>query len=72
MDSISAGTIILLIVLVVLSMLFSISESSFLEMLRNVFYIGKILVPAYKDEPEQVVQGIHEPLISEEIPMFGT
>ncbi|MCR5063967.1 MAG: hemolysin family protein [Treponema sp.] len=32
MDSISAGTIILLIVLVVLSMLFSISESSFLGM----------------------------------------
>ena len=44
----------------------SISESSFLEMLRNVFYIGKILVPAYKDEPEQIVPGIHEPLISEE------
>ena len=44
----------------------SISESSFLEMLRNVFYIGKILVPAYKDEQEQIVPGIHEPLISEE------
>ena len=44
----------------------SISESSFLEMLRNVFYIGKVRVPAYKDEPEQIVPGIHEPLISEE------
>jgi len=44
----------------------SIPESSFLEMLRNVFYIGKILVPAYKDEKEQIVPGIHEPLISEE------
>ena len=44
----------------------SISESSFLEMLRNVFYIGKVRVPEYKDEPEQIVPGIHEPLVSEE------
>ena len=42
-----------------------IPESSFLEMLRNVFYCGKIRVPAYKDEPEEVVQGQHEALIDE-------
>lgn len=43
-----------------------ISESSFFEMLRNPFYIGKIRVPAYKDEKEQIVNGVHEPLIDEE------
>ena len=44
----------------------SIPESSFLEMLRNIFYIGLIKVPAYKDEKEQIVVGIHEPLIDRE------
>lgn len=43
----------------------SIPESSFFDMLRNPFYIGKIKVPAYKDEPEQIVQGIHDALIDE-------
>ena len=43
-----------------------IPESSFFEMLRNVFYIGKIRIPAYKDEKEQVVEGVHEPLIDVE------
>ena len=42
-----------------------IPSSSFLEMLRNVFYCGKIRVPQYKDEPEQIIQGVHEPLIDE-------
>ena len=44
----------------------NISDSSFFEMLRNVFYIGKIRVPAYQDEPEQIVNGVHELLIDEE------
>ena len=43
-----------------------IPESSFLEMLRNVFYIGKVRVPAYGNDPEQIVSGEHEPLIDEE------
>ena len=43
-----------------------ISETSFFEMLRNVFYIGKIRIPAYKDEKEQIVEGVHKPLIDEE------
>ncbi len=42
-----------------------IPSSSFLEMLRNVFYCGKIRVPQYKDEPEQIIQGVHEPIIDE-------
>lgn len=44
----------------------NIADSSFFDMLRNVFYIGKIRVPAYKGEPEQIVNGQHEAIIDEE------
>ena len=44
-----------------------IPESSFLEMLRNPFYIGKIKVPAYRDDPEQIVDGLHEAIVSEDV-----
>lgn len=44
-----------------------IPESSFMDILRNPFYMGKIRVPAYKDEPEELVEGQHEALISEEV-----
>ena len=44
-----------------------IAESTFLGILRNPFYMGKIRVPAYKDEPEMLVQGQHEPLITEDV-----
>ncbi|NDW13526.1 recombinase family protein [Bacteroides sp. 214] len=43
----------------------NIPESSFFDMLRNPFYIGKIRVPAYKDEPMQIISGKHEALIDE-------
>lgn len=43
----------------------NISRSSFWEMLRNKGYIGKIRIPAYKDEPEEWVDGMHEPIIDE-------
>ena len=43
-----------------------IPESSFFDMLRNVFYVGKIKVPAYQGDPEQIIDGQHEPLIDEE------
>ena len=43
----------------------NIPTSSFLEMLRNVFYCGKVHVPKYKDEPEQIVEGVHEPIVDE-------
>jgi site-specific DNA recombinase len=42
-----------------------IPESSFFDMLRNPFYMGKVKVPAYNGEPECLVQGIHEPLVDE-------
>ena len=35
-------------------------------MLRNIFYIGLIRVPAYKDDPEQKVKGVHDPIIDVE------
>ncbi|SES91761.1 recombinase family protein [Prevotella sp. kh1p2] len=41
-----------------------INKNAFMYMLRNVFYIGKILVPAYNDEPEQIVEGQHEGIIN--------
>ena len=44
-----------------------IPESTFFGMMRNPFYMGKIRVPAYKDEPEILVEGQHEALISEDV-----
>lgn len=44
-----------------------ISKSNFYTLLRNPIYCGKIRIKAYKDEPEEIVQGIHEPIISEEL-----
>ena len=43
-----------------------IPESSFLAMLRNPFYMGKIRIPAWKNEAEQIVNGEHDALVSEE------
>lgn len=42
-------------------------KNAFNEMLRNPVYCGKIKVPAYKDEPEEIVQGAHEAIITEEL-----
>ena len=42
------------------------SKASFYTMLRNRFYIGKIRVPKYQDEPECEVDGKHEALIDED------
>lgn len=43
------------------------SRSQFSNALRNPVYIGKIKVPAYKSESEEIVNGIHEPIIDESI-----
>lgn len=45
----------------------TLSKSQFPNMLANVLYIGKITVPEFKGEDAQVVQGLHEPVISEEL-----
>ena len=44
----------------------NIPETSYFEMLRNPFYMGKVRVPAYNGEAEKLVDGLHEPLISED------
>jgi site-specific DNA recombinase len=41
------------------------TRNSFWKLLRNRGYIGKILVPAYKDELAVWVDGIHTPIIDE-------
>ena len=41
----------------------NLPDSTFFRMLRNPFYAGLIRVPAYGNDPEQMVVGIHEPLI---------
>jgi DNA invertase Pin-like site-specific DNA recombinase len=40
-----------------------LADSTFFDILRNRFYIGEIHVPAYGNDPEQYVQGQHQPLI---------
>ena len=42
-----------------------IAKSSYLRMLRNIFYVGKIRIPASKNQPEMIVNGQHTPLIDE-------
>jgi site-specific DNA recombinase len=43
------------------------ARNSFWDAIRNPCYCGKVIVPAFKDEPMQLVQGVHEPLISESL-----
>lgn len=42
-----------------------LSKSQFPNMLSNYVYCGKVFVPQYKGEAAEVVQGIHEGIISE-------
>ena len=42
-----------------------IAQSTFFDMLRNPFYMGKIKVPEHNGMPSRLVDGLHEPLISE-------
>ncbi len=46
---------------------FKCSKNNFWNIIRNPAYCGKIPIPAYKDEEAAIVQGSHEPLISEEL-----
>ena len=43
------------------------SKNNFSCILHNQFYIGKIFIPAYKDEVQLTVGGLHMPIIEEEI-----
>lgn len=44
-----------------------ISRSNFYTVLRNPIYCGKIRVKEYRDDPQEIVQGIHDPIVSEEL-----
>ena len=43
------------------------SKNTFWYVLRNPIYCGKVYIPTFRDEPEQTVQGFHEPIISEQL-----
>ncbi|MEP7374364.1 MAG: recombinase family protein [Chitinophagaceae bacterium] len=43
-----------------------ISKQKFYDLLINPIYIGKIRIDAFEDEPEQIVNAIHEPIVQEE------
>ncbi len=45
----------------------NISRSIFYTVLRNPIYCGKIRMKAFKGEPEEIVDGIHQPIINEEL-----
>jgi site-specific DNA recombinase len=45
----------------------SLSRSAFWHMLHNVIYCGLIKVEADKTEPEVLVKGVHEGIISEDL-----
>jgi DNA invertase Pin-like site-specific DNA recombinase len=42
-------------------------KTNFLSMLENPFYAGRFRLEAWKDQPEEIVRGTHEPLISESL-----
>lgn len=44
-----------------------LSKSNFSRLLRRELYIGKMIVPAEGDEPEMVVEAVHQGLISEDL-----
>ena len=44
-----------------------ISKNQMLNILRNISYTGKIIVPQFKDNPKTIVDGLHPPLISDEL-----
>lgn len=45
----------------------NIGKSQFPRLLENVVYAGKVLVPEYKGEDAEVVQGLHEAIVPEEV-----
>lgn len=44
-----------------------VGRNNLYYLLRNPVYMGKLFLPAYKDEEAKLVIGIHEPLISEQL-----
>jgi site-specific DNA recombinase len=46
---------------------FKLDKTQLSKILRNITYCGKLLVKPIKDEPLQIVDGFHDPIISEEL-----
>ena len=44
-----------------------LSKNPFWTLLRNPVYYGKIKIKAYSKDPEEIVQGMHEPIINEDL-----
>ncbi|MBI5370990.1 MAG: hypothetical protein HZA79_03070 [Sphingobacteriales bacterium] len=44
-----------------------ISKRKFYDILTNPIYIGKIRTESFEDEAEQTAEGVHEPIITEEV-----
>jgi site-specific DNA recombinase len=42
-------------------------KSTLNRVLRNILYVGDIKVPKKNDEPEQIVKGLHKPIVSREL-----
>lgn len=42
-------------------------KQNLINILKNIFYIGKIRLDAWKDEPEQIFEGLHDKLITDEV-----
>ena len=42
-----------------------VSRNNMSKMLKRIIYMGKIVVPALEKEPMQIVEGRHEPIVSE-------
>jgi len=44
-----------------------ISRNNISLILRNPIYMGKIIVPSFEEEPERLIEGIHQGIISEKM-----
>ena len=44
-----------------------LEKQQFYNMLRNITYCGTIVIPEYKKEPAQFIQGLHEPIVTSEL-----
>ena len=44
--------------------LLNLSKSNLSRLLKNILYSGRIKIPEFKEEPEQIVNGLHKAIIS--------
>ena len=44
-----------------------VSRANISRMLRNLVYLGKIRVPFFENEPEMIVEGLHDGIVNDEL-----